>query len=123
MKTFDVYKHPVQGYQAVKVGFSWPAFFFTWIWAFIKKLWGYGLAFIGVIFIFLVVETAFTQGGNFGGTLIMLLLQFGLFVLFGVKGNDWRNKDLKKRGYEHVQTLRAETPDAAVASVTKPNAD
>ena len=27
MKTFNVYKHPTQGIEAVKVGFSWPAFF------------------------------------------------------------------------------------------------
>ena len=42
MKTFQVYKHPIAGIEAIKVGFSFPAFFFGWIWMFIKKLWGYG---------------------------------------------------------------------------------
>lgn len=27
MRTFTIYKHPAQGFEAVKVGFSWPAFF------------------------------------------------------------------------------------------------
>ena len=36
MKTFQVYKHPIAGIEAIKVGFSFPAFFFGWIWMFIK---------------------------------------------------------------------------------------
>ena len=121
MKTFDVYKHPTQGHEAVKRGFSWPAFFFTWIWAFIKKLWGMGLAFIGIMLVLVIIETEFEQEGSEGGVLIMLLLELGVFIWFGVKGNEWRNKNLKKRGYEHIQTLEAETPDAAISSVAKPD--
>jgi hypothetical protein len=28
MKTFKVFSHPVHGHEAVKQGFSWPAFSF-----------------------------------------------------------------------------------------------
>lgn len=28
MKTYDIYKHPTRGIEIVKIGFSWPAFFF-----------------------------------------------------------------------------------------------
>jgi len=38
MKIYEVYQHPVKGYAAVKIGFSWPGFFFGIIWALIKKL-------------------------------------------------------------------------------------
>ncbi len=40
MKTFNLYRHPTQGFEAVKVGFSWPAFFFTILWMLVKRLWG-----------------------------------------------------------------------------------
>ncbi|EIC23048.1 DUF2628 domain-containing protein [Thiorhodovibrio frisius] len=119
MKTFDVYKHPTRGHEAVKRGFCWPAFFFSWIWAFIKKLWGMGFAFIGIMLVLVTIETAFEQGGSDGGVGVMLLLELGVFFWFGSKGNDWRNNNLRKRGYDHVQTIEAETPDAAIASAAK----
>ncbi|MFH1007349.1 MAG: hypothetical protein V1800_07605 [Candidatus Latescibacterota bacterium] len=37
---FVVFSHPVQGYEAVKEGFSYPGFLFTFVWALYKKLWG-----------------------------------------------------------------------------------
>lgn len=117
MRTFDVYEHSTLGYEAVKRGFSWLAFIFTWIWAFIKKIWNYGLAFIGITLVLVVAENAFAQRGSQDGVLIMIILQLSVVVYFGLKGNDWRNANLKMRGYEHVGTLQAKTPDAAIASV------
>jgi len=119
MKTFDVYKHPTQGYQAVKQGFGWPAFIFTIIWAFVKKMWGLGLAFLGVIFLLTLVETAFEQEGSQAGVLVMLLAQLAFYIVVGVKGNDWRRGNLVKRGFERLNTVEAETLDAAIGSVAK----
>ncbi|MDG2228743.1 MAG: DUF2628 domain-containing protein, partial [Gammaproteobacteria bacterium] len=48
MKTFQIYKHPIAGIEAIKVGFCFPAFFFGWIWMFLKKLWA-----LGCIYLFL----------------------------------------------------------------------
>ena len=42
MRKFKVYKHSTQRVEiveAVKVGFSWPAFFFSFWWMFAKGLW------------------------------------------------------------------------------------
>ena len=119
MKTFDVYKHPTQGYQAVKQGFGWPAFIFTIIWAFVKKMWGLGFAFLGVIFLLTLVETAFEQEGSQAGVLVMLLAQLAFYIVVGVKGNDWRRGNLVKRGFERLNTVEAETLDAAIGSVAK----
>ena len=121
MKTFDVYKHPTRGYEVVKTGFSWPAFFFSWIWAFIKKLWGYGFAVLGILIVLALIEGGFELEGSEGGVWVMILIQLGVLIWFGQMGNKWRNSNLKKRGYEHIQTLQAETSDAAIASVVKPN--
>jgi uncharacterized protein DUF2628 len=116
MKTFNVYKHPTQGYEAVKQGFSWPGFFFTAIWAFVKKMWGPGLVILGVFVLLVFAETVFEQEGSQGGVTIMLLFQFGLYIMVGMKGNDWRRENLVKRGFEKLNTLDAETPDAAIGS-------
>ncbi len=123
MKAFDVYKHPAQGYQAVKQGFAWPAFGFSWIWAFVKKMWGLGFAFLGVLFLLLLVEAVFEQEENMGGVLLMFLAQLVFFIVVGAKGNDWRRGNLVKRGFEKLNTVEAATPDAAVASVAKTSSD
>jgi hypothetical protein len=39
MRHFLVYQHPEFGEEAAKVGFSWPALFFSIIWMMVKKLW------------------------------------------------------------------------------------
>ena len=33
MRAYQVFKHPEKGFKAVKDGFSWPGFFFTWLWS------------------------------------------------------------------------------------------
>ena len=86
MKAFDVYKHPTQGYQAVKQGFAWPVFFFSWIWAFVKKMWGLGFAFLGILFLLLLAEAVFEQEENMGGVLLIFLAQLVFFIVVGVKG-------------------------------------
>lgn len=44
-----------------------------------------------------------------------------LHIICGVIGNELRRDNLKRRGYECIETLQAETPDAAIASVVKSN--
>ena len=56
MTTFDVYRHPTLGYEAVKRGFSWPAFFVGPIWALSKRMWVGGAL--------LLAPTIFLLGAN-----------------------------------------------------------
>ena len=119
MKTFDVYKHPTQGYQAVKQGFGWPAFIFTVIWAFVKHMSGLGFALLGIIVLLILVETVFEQVGSQGGVLVTLLVQLAFYIVVGVQGNDWRRGNLVNRGFKKLNTVEAETPDAAIASVAE----
>jgi hypothetical protein len=46
MKTFKIYEPPTGECEAVKQGWSWPAFFFGPIWALVKTLWGLGVGFL-----------------------------------------------------------------------------
>ncbi|MBP8812264.1 MAG: DUF2628 domain-containing protein [Laribacter sp.] len=123
MKTFNIYKHPTQGIEAIKVGFSWPAFFFGFFWMLVKKLWGLAGAWFAAYVIFFLIEKVTDQSGEGGAqAIIYLLLAAGYFALWLVpafKGNKWREENLSKRGYEQLTSVQAETPDAAVAQAAK----
>ena len=75
MRTFDVYKHRTQGYEAVKQGFSWPAFFFTRIWAFVKKLWLHGIVGLVVLAFLEAAFDVFQSEGQPGAAGVALRLQ------------------------------------------------
>ena len=50
MKQFNVYENPSGMKEAVKQGWSWPGFFFNWIWCFVKKMSGLGFGVLGAYF-------------------------------------------------------------------------
>ena len=101
MRTFDIYSHPSFGVDVVKQGFSWPAFFFGWIWALTKDL-SFPVAGLlaGSIF-FLGFQMWFEQNHP------LVSLQFGVGgiafqVWVGRNGNDWRRRNLRKNNYTFV---------------------
>ncbi len=122
MKVFDVYKHPVKGYQAVKHGFGWPAFFFNFWWAFFKKLWGLGFALFGVGFLLILLQDKYERAGNEDGVVTMGLMVLGFVIVVGIMGNGWRREHLVKNGFDQLNTVEAETPDAAISLVAKKSA-
>lgn len=70
--------------EAVKVGWSWPAFIFTFWWALIKKLWwrATGVLCVGGSSNFLVNEgELLIENGNERG---LLLGGIGVFLLLGL---------------------------------------
>jgi len=120
MKTFDVYKHPAFGYQAVKQGFGWPAFTFTWMWAFVKKMWGIGFAIIaGLILLFIAGIIAELKGDLEVSANINIIGPICLSILVGLESNNWRRRNLIKRGFEKLDTIEAKNIDAAITSVAK----
>jgi hypothetical protein len=119
MKTFNVYRHPVQGFEAVKVGFSWPAASAGPIWMLVKQLWGLSALWIALYVSLSLVDPG-TDGFESGGvqTLVYLHLVAGYFALGlipGLKGNKWREKNLVRRGFEMLGTVQAESPEAAIS--------
>ena len=129
MKTFNVYKHPTKGIEAVKVGFSWPAFFFGFFWMLVKKLWAYaGTWFVAYIVLSLIEKVTDLSGEGGAQALVYLIRTAGYFTLWLVpafNGNKWREGNLSRRGYELFTTAQAETPEKAVEqtqdSATKNN--
>ncbi|MCL5966444.1 MAG: DUF2628 domain-containing protein [Deltaproteobacteria bacterium] len=118
MKRYTVYKHPSQGIEAIKTGFSWPALFFGIIWLIIKKLWMITALWI-IIFISLIIIATFTHETGSVFLNIILLGNIALLLLPGFKGNDWLIYKLKRRGYRYISSIEAESPEAAIEQVTK----
>jgi predicted permease len=121
MKQFHVYRHPTQGAEAVKVGFSWPAFFFGFFWMLAKKLWSLAAMWIAAYVVCLVVESLADSSSAQGSKLIIYLLlmvaYFSLWLVPAFKGNRWREEKLRERGFVLVGATQAENPDAAAANM------
>lgn len=116
MKTFKVFKHPTLGYRAVKVGFSWPGFLFSVIWLLIKQLWGHALAVMSGIVLLTLIEMFFN---NTQTSVMVLLIEVGVYILVGVNCNEWLVTNLQALGFELIDTLQAETPHAAIGKIAK----
>lgn len=117
MKQYKVFKHPAGSHEAVKQGWSWPAFFFSFIWAMVKKMWGLGVGvLIGTFVLGFFVGAA---GMGEGGDALINILAIILNVIFGLKGNAWREKNLASRGFELADTVTAANPEGAIALYLK----
>ena len=111
MKLYKIFKNLMNQYEAVKQGWSWPAFLFGAIWACVKKMWGLG---IGIFVTFVVLAVLAGQNEIFGA--IINLLSLGVGIVLGMQGNTLREKNLVKRGYVEVpQVINAANPEAAIA--------
>ncbi len=117
MKQYKLFKNPSGSVEAVKQGWSWPAFFFSFIWAMVKKMWGIGVGvLIGCFVVGLIIGLLFSDAGSSKVVdLFINLLAIILNIIFGVKGNSWREKSLLSHGYELVGTVTAANPESAVA--------
>ncbi|WP_255806343.1 zinc ribbon domain-containing protein [Treponema putidum] len=143
MKKFDIYTNRLGNCVAVKVSsgeFSAGAFFFTWIWAFINKLYKQGIIYLLYIIVlpflifmfstqftyfeylnsglkddlnwfYLLAERTFYNSGFYGICIILIFI--GSF-LFAVTGNHWLKSNLQKRGYKFEVTIFAENKEQAI---------
>jgi Protein of unknown function (DUF2628) len=123
MKTFNVYRHPIQGLEAVKVGFSWPAASAGPIWMLLKQLWGLSGLWVAIYMALSLIETVVDTSEPGGAQALVYLLLVAGYVALGLipgfKGNKWREKNLIRRGFEMLGTVQAETPEAAISQVAK----
>jgi len=119
MKQFDVYKNSAGEYQAVKHGYCWPAFFFTWIWALASKLWDKA----ATLFV-LAWAASFTQkfGEKLPDPVMQLIFILGPFAIgicimyyTGKHGNRWRRDMLQSKDYEHLGTSEAASKKDAIS--------
>lgn len=84
----------------VKIGFSWPAALFGFLWAMFKRSWRLSF-FLALAFYSLVIfDEVFVQGTqNLLLKLSMLMAYIAVMVIFGKYGNAWLINELKRKGY------------------------
>jgi|TARA_B100000315_G_scaffold257686_1_gene307325 hypothetical protein len=121
MKVYNIYENPVNMLEAVKQGWSWPGFFFNWLWCFVKKMHGLGFALIGTFFALGLLSGLLEISGEVGLSLIVNLLAFGVSIYVGSNGNVKRQENLVSRGYELKTTVTASNPEGAIAMYMKEN--
>lgn len=121
MKSFNAYCHPTRGFEAVKVGFSWPALFFGFFWMLVKKLWKFaGLWLVAYAACSLLggVAKNLLQGASQAIAYLLVAAAFlALWLIPPFKGNKWRDEDLARHGYHFLQTVEADTPGAAIGQM------
>jgi hypothetical protein len=98
--------------MAVKRGFSWPGFLFSWIWAFSRGLWLHGAIIIAIGLAIGFVDLIFFGASRWLAELLVLILN----IVVGVRGNSWRSRKLERNGYEFTALIEARSPASAVAA-------
>jgi len=125
MNPYKVFKHPKNGFEAVKSGFAWLAPFNP-IWPLFRGLW---MLFFSYIFVILIITSIdFTLYGFDGYIdianaddlqLIFLFIQIIIFISPGFKGNEWTANNLQKKGYIFDCSIEAKNKDDALFLATK----
>ncbi len=110
LNTYATYLHPIEGPEVVKTGFSWPGFFFGFVWAFVKRLWIPGLALLGLE----AVQQLMNYYASGGPTAVFGVFNFAVHVTVGVKGNDLRRLELASREFELLGSVRAKDDEEAM---------
>ena len=130
MRSFNVYEGNNGTYQAVKNGWSWPAFFFGSIWALFAQLWLIGLLLLPIeLFLQMLMSVTEQMQRNASGSYaettsaiggVIALIALAIRIIFGAYGNAWRRKKLEKSSYRLVKTLDASNKDSAISSCKNP---
>lgn len=120
MKTFNVYHHEVNGYEAIKVGFAWPALFLGALWMLVFSLWWQAAAWIFALVMISKLQTSLGNASH-QAVIAILLFVFWLFIVVypASVGNKWREQNLKRRGYDFIKSIQEKSVDAAIAKVAK----
>jgi len=109
MKTFDIFESPLHGKTAVKQGWSWPGFLFVYIWMLVKGMWiTFAFTMLVIIILMSIIPEPATRG-------LVLIVN----IIIGLLGNEWRVKELIRKGYAKCDTIQAQTPDDALATYTR----
>jgi hypothetical protein len=112
LREFEIFSKPSFPSVAVKRGFSWPGFFFTWIWAFTKGLWVQGIILLAIG----LAVGLFQRSVLAADPLLYLLPGLILMVTVGVRGNAWRSRKLERAGYDFAGLVEAKSGASAVAA-------
>jgi hypothetical protein len=122
VKQYKIFEHPNTRIEAVKQGWSWPAFFFSVYWAIAKKMWLLGIGtllgtFAGVFCLGFIMTIVGLGERSIDG--LAKLVGIAIKLIFGANGNKWRENNLHSRGYTMKGTVAAKNQEEAVDLYSK----
>ena len=125
MSSYKVFKHPLEGFEAVKSGFAWLAPFNP-VWPLFRGLW---MLFITYIFCILVLASIDAQIYGLEDVIdisnannlqwIFFIIQIVIFASPGFKGNEWTANNLQKNGYVFDCSIEAKNKTEALIVANK----
>jgi len=125
MSSYKVFKHPLEGFEAVKSGFAWLAPFNP-VWPLFRGLW---MLFITYIFCILVLASIDAQIYGLDDVIdisnannlqwIFFIIQIVIFTSPGFKGNEWTANNLQKNGYVFDCSIDAKNKTEALIVANK----
>ena len=119
MASYDVYRNGAGDHEAIKIGFSWPAFFFNFIWAYLKRLRLLGTALLVIGVMISIRQGVLEISGEFGGATVLSLINLAIAIWVGVNGNRLRRDSMVRRQYTLVgQGVMADNGAEAIAALT-----
>lgn len=116
MRVFDIYHHPRHGLQAVRRGFSWPAFLVPSVWA-VRR--GLGITTLMLVvattLMFDIAQLAGTWATSPASQVSILL---ALVALVGIKpgffGYRWHRRALEDDEFDFMCTVAANSSRQAI---------
>ena len=106
---YNLFKHPkIDLIVAVKIGFSWPAFFFNFIWMLIKGLWIYAGSYLMIGIILSNIEKVVGNNNSLILDIFLLISYVAMLLVPGFMGNKWFEERLEEQGYELVDSSSPE---------------
>jgi hypothetical protein len=127
MKQFAIFQHVGRQPEAVKIGFSWPCFFFQWIWGIVKGVSKAVVIFVGILLASIagqVIMATQVDGEYEGATAVVFLLVNVAFWVAGVwvpfLANAWRRDALREKGYTQTGLIFASNVKAALVQASVP---
>lgn len=115
IQRFNTYTRSDGKRETIKNGWSWPAFFFSWVWAFFTQLWSIGFllliasAFFTISFSILgEYQHSTSASKNIGGFLAIAWV--AMRIMLGAYGNEWRRKQLERNGFKKNNEAEINNP-------------
>lgn len=116
MRTFDLYQGREHGghLEAVKRGFSWPAFFFGWAWAIVK-----GMPALGAVLLVIDLGFAWVEASLTGPTWLVEWLGLAYLaktLAVAALANGWLRRRLVAQGSRALDSIEAHSARGAIAT-------
>jgi hypothetical protein len=117
MKTFKIYKHPSKGYEAVKVGVSWPGLFLGGLWLLYRDVAAKGFLFtiFWIWYMFKSVSGEVALDAYTDRDIFIEVIGLIIFLIVFVKGNDWVAESCEEEGYVFKKVIQTNSRKVAIA--------